>query len=87
MLDCATILPELPMTTATYRVEHDSLGALDVPTTAPWGAETQRAIQNFPPSGLSMPRAFVRAFGFTAHDAARAESGERGGCNIPGSSV
>jgi fumarate hydratase class II len=40
------------MTTAA-RVEHDSMGPLDVPTTALWGAQTQRAIQNFPPSGLA----------------------------------
>ncbi len=46
-----------------YRVEHDSMGALDVPITALWGAQTQRAIQNFPASGLTMPRAFIRAMG------------------------
>ncbi len=74
MLDYTTILPELPMTTATYRVEHDSMGALEVPTTALWGAETQRAIQNFPPSGLSMPRAFIRALGFIKHAAAGANA-------------
>jgi fumarate hydratase class II len=62
------------MTTATYRVEHDSLGALDVPTAALWGAQTQRAIQNFPPSGLSMPRAFIRALGLIKHAAAAANA-------------
>jgi len=51
------------MPTTDYRVEHDSMGALDVPSTALWGAQTQRAIQNFPPSGLTMPRAFIRALG------------------------
>jgi fumarate hydratase class II len=60
------------MTTATYRVEHDSMGALDVPTSALWGAQTQRAIQNFPPSGLRMPRAFIRALGLIKHAAAGA---------------
>jgi fumarate hydratase class II len=59
------------MTTAP-RVEHDSMGALDVPTTALWGAQTQRAIQNFPPSGLRMPRAFVRALGLIKYAAAGA---------------
>jgi fumarate hydratase class II len=59
------------MTTAA-RVEHDSMGALDVPTTALWGAQTQRAIQNFPPTGLRMPRAFVRALGLIKHAAAGA---------------
>src|SRR5277367_2796960 len=61
------------MTTAA-RVEHDSMGALDVPTTALWGAQTQRAIQNFPPTGLRMPRAFVRALGLIKHAAARANT-------------
>ena len=37
--------------TATTRVERDSMGALDVPASALWGAQTQRAMQNFPPSG------------------------------------
>jgi fumarate hydratase class II len=59
------------MTTAP-RVEHDSMGALDVPATALWGAQTQRAIQNFPPSGLRMPRAFVRALGLIKYAAAGA---------------
>ncbi len=59
------------MTTAP-RVEHDSMGSLDVPTTALWGAQTQRAIQNFPPSGLRMPRAFVRALGLIKYAAAGA---------------
>jgi len=72
------------MTTATYRVEHDSMGALEVPTTALWGAETQSAIQNFPPSGLSMPRAFIRALGFIKHAAA---GGIQGGGKTPGSSA
>jgi fumarate hydratase class II len=62
------------MTTATYRVEHDSMGALDVPTSALWGAQTQRAIQNFPPSGLTMPRAFIRALGLIKHAAAAANA-------------
>jgi len=58
--------------TATTRVERDSLGALDVPTDALWGAQTQRAIQNFPPSGLRMPRAFIRALALIKHAAAKA---------------
>jgi len=49
--------------TTRARVEHDSMGALEVPAAALWGAQTQRAIQNFPPSGLTMPRAFIRALG------------------------
>jgi fumarate hydratase class II len=60
--------------TANTRVEHDSMGALDVPASALWGAQTQRAIQNFPPSGLRMPRAFIRALGLIKHAAAGANA-------------
>ncbi len=60
------------MSRSDYRVEHDSMGALDVPATALWGAQTQRAIQNFPPSGLRMPRAFIRALGLIKRAAAAA---------------
>jgi fumarate hydratase class II len=60
--------------TATTRVERDSLGTLDVPADALWGAQTQRAIQNFPPSGLHMPRAFIRALALIKHAAAQANA-------------
>jgi fumarate hydratase class II len=58
--------------TTRARVERDSMGPLDVPTTALWGAQTQRAIQNFPPSGLTMPRTFIRALGLIKAAAAAA---------------
>jgi len=70
------------MTTATYRVEHDSMGALEVPAAALWGAQTQRAILNFPPSGLRMPRAFIRALGLIKHAAAGANA-ELGDLDAP----
>ena len=60
--------------TATTRVERDSLGTLDVPADALWGAQTQRAIQNFPPSGLRMPRAFIRALALIKYAAAKANA-------------
>ena len=60
--------------TATTRVEHDSMGELEVPASALWGAQTQRALQNFPPSGLAMPRAFIRALGLIKHAAAGANA-------------
>src|SRR5271163_1555117 len=60
--------------TATTRVEHDSMGALDVPATALWGAQTQRAVENFPPTGLRMPRGFVRALGLIKFAAAGANA-------------
>lgn len=46
-----------------FRVEHDSMGDLHVPADALYGAQTQRAVQNFPISGLRMPRSFIRALG------------------------
>ena len=49
--------------TTDYRIEHDSMGALEVPSDALWGAQTQRAVNNFPVSGLRMPRQFIRALG------------------------
>jgi fumarate hydratase class II len=58
--------------TASTRVERDSLGTLDVPADALWGAQTQRAVQNFPPTGLKMPRAFIRALALIKHAAAAA---------------
>jgi fumarate hydratase class II len=60
--------------TESTRVERDSMGTLDVPASALWGAQTQRAIQNFPPSGLRMPRAFIRALGLVKHAAAGANA-------------
>ena len=46
-----------------FRVESDSMGELQVPARALWGAQTQRAVDNFPISGLTMPRNFIRALG------------------------
>ena len=60
--------------TATTRVERDSMGSLDVPAEALWGAQTQRALQNFPPSGLRMPRAFIRALALIKQAAAAANA-------------
>ena len=46
-----------------FRIERDSLGELKVPSAALWGAQTQRAVDNFPISGLPLPRGFIRALG------------------------
>ena len=54
-----------------YRTEHDSMGELQVPADALWGAQTQRAVQNFPISGLAMPREFIRALGLIKSAAAQ----------------
>ena len=60
-----------------YRVERDSMGELKVPAQALWGAQTQRAIENFPISGITMPRAFIRALALVKWAAAGA-NGELG---------
>jgi fumarate hydratase class II len=54
-----------------YRTEHDSMGELQVPADALWGAQTQRAVQNFPISGMPMPREFIRALGLIKAAAAQ----------------
>ena len=52
------------MSTKTdMRVERDSLGEVQVPGWALYGAQTQRAVDNFPISGLRFPRVFIRALG------------------------
>ena len=51
------------MTSKEFRLEHDSMGELKVPADALWGATTQRAVENFPISGLPMPRQFIAALG------------------------
>lgn len=54
-----------------YRTESDSMGELQVPANALWGAQTQRAVNNFPISGLTMPRQFIRALGLIKGAAAQ----------------
>src|SRR5688500_12970483 len=49
------------MSDGAVRVETDSLGPVDVPAGALWGAQTQRAVENFPVSGLRLPRRLIRA--------------------------
>ena len=45
------------------RIERDTMGEMEVPADAYYGASTQRAVVNFPISGLRMPRRFIRALG------------------------
>ncbi len=54
----------------TDRSERDSLGEIDVPADALFGAQTQRATLNFPLSGLRMPPRFLRALGLVKETAA-----------------
>ncbi|HEU4654508.1 MAG TPA: lyase family protein, partial [Steroidobacteraceae bacterium] len=58
----------------SFRIEHDSLGELNVPAQALWGAQTQRAVENFRISGLRMPRQFIRALGLIKWGAAHANA-------------
>jgi len=46
-----------------YRVERDSFGEISIPATMLYGAQTQRAVENFPVSGIRFPRVFLRALG------------------------
>lgn len=52
----------------------DSMGELEVPADALYGAQTQRAVDNFPVSGLTLPRAFIRALGLIKHACAVANT-------------
>jgi fumarate hydratase class II len=49
------------MANQDYRVEHDSMGEVRVPVDAKWGAQTERAVRNFPISGMSVEPALVQA--------------------------
>jgi fumarate hydratase class II len=55
-----------------YRTESDSLGDVRVPAAALYGAQTQRAKENFPISDLRFPRRFIEALGHVKRAAARA---------------
>ena len=57
--------------TAEIRIEKDSMGEMTVPATAYWGAQTQRAVENFPISGYRFGRPFIRALGLVKQSAAK----------------
>ncbi len=60
------------MSDSGYRVEKDSLGEVEVPESALWAAQTQRAIDNFRLSGMPMPGPFIHALGLVKWAAAGA---------------
>jgi fumarate hydratase class II len=62
------------MSSSKFRTEKDSMGELKVPEDALWGAQTQRAVDNFPISGLTMPRQFIAALGLVKWAAAGANA-------------
>ncbi|HEV2966695.1 MAG TPA: class II fumarate hydratase [Candidatus Dormibacteraeota bacterium] len=53
------------------RIEKDSMGEMEVPADAYYGASTQRAVLNFPISGQPLPRRFIRALGLVKRAAAQ----------------
>jgi len=53
-----------------FRIEKDSMGDVKVPEDALYAAQTQRAVNNFPISGIRMPRAIIRALGLIKLNAA-----------------
>lgn len=55
-----------------YRLERDSIGDIRVPEDAYYGAQTQRAVENFPISGLRFPRRFIWALGLVKRSVAEA---------------
>ena len=67
----------MPDTKTTTRVERDSMGDMEVPADAFYGASTQRAVINFPISGQRFPRRFLRALGLVKRAAAEV-NGELG---------
>jgi fumarate hydratase class II len=54
-----------------YRIERDTMGEMRVPEKALYGAQTQRAVENFPISQLRFPRAFIRSLGLIKACAAK----------------
>ena len=56
------------------RIERDSMGEMEVPADALWGASTQRAVLNFPISGQGFPRRFLRAMALIKQAAAEANA-------------
>src|SRR3989449_11163066 len=59
-------------TVEEYRVESDTMGEVKVPNSAYYGAQTQRAVENFPISGIRLPKEFIRAMALVKLAAARA---------------
>jgi fumarate hydratase class II len=64
-----------------HRIERDSMGEVRVPSTAYYGAQTQRAVENFPVSGMPLPAPLVHALGLVKYAAgvANRDLGKLGG--------
>ncbi len=62
----------MPDDTSATRIERDTLGEMEVPAAALYGAQTARAVENFPVSGWTMPSAFLTALAHLKESFARA---------------
>src|SRR5712692_11159670 len=60
------------MSAEEYRIEKDSMGEVKVPESAYYGAQTQRAVENFPVSGIGFPAKFIHALALVKYAAAAA---------------
>ena len=56
------------------RIERDSMGEVEIPDGALWGAQTQRAVENFPISGIRFSRRFIQALGLVKRSCAQANA-------------
>ena len=56
---------------ARFRIERDTMGEVQVPVDAYYGAQTQRAVENFPISGNRFPRVFIKSLGIIKKYAAQ----------------
>ena len=73
----AAMDPDVARTAAATRIERDSMGEMEVPADALYGASTQRAVLNFPISGQPLPAAFLRALGLIKQAAAETNARSR----------
>jgi fumarate hydratase class II len=55
-----------------FRIETDSMGEVRLPAAAYYGAQTRRAVENFPISGKPLPRELIHALGLVKYAAAKA---------------
>lgn len=62
------------MSSDNFRIATDSMGEMKVPSDMHWGAQTQRAVENFPISDLRFSRGFIRALGMVKLSAAKANT-------------
>src|SRR5207237_9008309 len=81
------------VTVEEYRLDKDSMGEVKVPSSAHYGAETQREVQNFPISCLRLPMEFIRTMALLKLSAVRAslqlalERAKSGEATVSGSAL